>query len=77
MDSIQIEDENGLLWTVRIKPGTGVGGGPDGKYAKPGPPVLEFCHIKEIVAPRQTSYISNFSIEELKKLLKKLQQSKP
>ena len=80
MNSKYFEDKNGLSWIVELKPGTGVGGGPEGKYATPGAPVLKFClikEIKEIMAHRRRSYIDDFSDEELNTLLEQSQQSKP
>lgn len=84
MNSRYIEDENGLRWTATIKLGKG-----KAKYVKDGknisdptkPHLLEFTSddksvLTKPVGPEKAS-ISKFFDEELTKLLKELQQSKP
>ena len=79
MDSIDFEDENGGIWTAAIKPGPGGLTSKEGNFAEPGPAILEFISdegkIKETVAHK--SSITDYSIEELKTLLAKIEESPP
>ena len=80
MDSKQFEDEKNVRWTVTIRLNSGPPSYGPNKLDRTKPHLLVFTPdkgvIKKYVATKKSS-ISDYSIEELKTLLKKSQQSKP
>ncbi len=80
MNSKRFEDDNDVMWTATIKSGISEGGYGKGSWDPTKPHLLVFTSDKGVftkpVGPEKSS-ISNFSDEELKTILKDLQQSKP
>ena len=80
MTSIQFEDDNGVMWTAKIKLGIGKAIYGANSFDPTKPHLLVFASddksISDKTVPTKKSSISDYSIEELKTLLKKSQQSK-
>ena len=80
MNSKQFEDDNGVMWTATIKP---VGKATYSSFDFTKRNLLVFTTVDKRVSRKykdvatEKSSISDFSIEELKTLLKESQQSKP